>query len=262
MKYNFTLGCDPEMFLVDEDGSLVSSIGRIGGSKRNPRPLGIGDGYAVQEDNVAVEYNIPPAKSAEEFSANIDKAINAIYEEVRPHGLAFSHLSAASFPLKELAHPAAMEFGCDPDFNAWEDGSQNPRPRADDDTLRSCGGHVHIGYKFKSKKDVINFIKVVDLTAGVPSVLMDNGEKRKILYGKAGAFRYKPFGAEYRTLSNYWTFVPQYREWVWNTINRAMELVDNKIDIDSEKEAILSAINNNNKDVATSLINKYSLAMA
>lgn len=261
MIYNFTLGCDPEMFLIDGDGKLTSAIGRIGGSKRMPRPLGIGEGFAVQEDNVAVEYNIPPSDSAAAFDVNINKAIDAIYQEVKQQGLAFSHLSAASFPEDELIHPMAMEFGCDPDFDAWKDGAKNPRPKADDHTLRSCGGHVHVGYKFRSKQDVINFVKIYDLVAGVPSVLMDDGEKRKQLYGKAGAYRPKPFGLEYRTLSNYWTFDSKYRKWIWNTVNRTLDMLDNKFDAEIEREAILDAINGNNKGTAESLINKYNLEL-
>jgi hypothetical protein len=50
-------------------------------------------------------------------------------------------------------------------------------------------------------------IKFIDLFTAIPSVLLDPGESgkaRRELYGKAGAFRYTPYGLEYRTLSNYW----------------------------------------------------------
>ena len=43
------LGCDPEAFLINMEGQLKSSIGKIGGSKDWPRPLfDLGDGFAVQ----------------------------------------------------------------------------------------------------------------------------------------------------------------------------------------------------------------------
>ena len=50
-------------------------------------------------------------------------------------------------------------------------------------------------------------IPLIDLIAGIPSVLIDrsgNNKKRRKIYGKAGDFRYQPHGIEYRTLSNFW----------------------------------------------------------
>ena len=108
----------------------------------------------------------------------------------------------------ELEHPNAQTFGCDPDFNAWT-GRKNPRPKATDKNLRSCGGHVHIGYLEGKYKDLAprSIIKACDLYMGIPAVFMDNGTLRKQLYGKAGAYRQKGYGVEYRSLSNFWIFV-------------------------------------------------------
>ena len=184
------LGADPELFLVDAAGAFVSAIGKIGGSKTHPLPLPLGDGYAMQEDNVALEYNIPPASNQEEFVNNIQKATEFLSNHVRQFGIQFSHESATYFPEKELMHPAAMEFGCDPDFNAWT-REVNPRPQAPRPDLRSCGGHVHVGAVVA---DLYSAVKRMDLMLAVPSVLMDNGQLRKQLYGKAGAYRPKPYG--------------------------------------------------------------------
>ena len=70
------IGADPELFLVDAAGAFVSSIGLIGGSKDHPRPLPIGDGFAVQEDNVTLEYNIPASGSKDELVSNIQAAMS------------------------------------------------------------------------------------------------------------------------------------------------------------------------------------------
>lgn len=260
MSKTFSLGADPEMFLVDAANSLVSAIGRIGGSKEMPLPLvEIGDGFAVQEDNVAVEYNIPPSHSRIAFENNITMAMECLTTRVRDMGLKFINLSAAQFPKEQLSDPRAMVFGCDPDFNAWKDGRKNPRPRATDATLRTCGGHVHVGYRFESPEDVISFIKHMDLFT-IGSVLMDKGELRKELYGKAGAFRFKPYGCEYRSLSNFWIFDKKLTNWVWDCASMAMYAWQNKkIDIDAEAKMILSAINKNNKEAASILIDKHNL---
>lgn len=257
---NFTIGADPELFLVDPDGNYIAACGLIGGTKRDPQPLPIGNGFAVQEDNVAVEYNIPPSRSKQEFKYNIMLAMATLTDMVRTKGLAFANTSAIVFPDEQLMHPAAKEFGCDPDFNAWNKGKRNPRPKASDANLRSCGGHIHVGHKFKSPDDLINFIKHMDLCLSVPSTVMDNGELRKSLYGKAGAFRIKPYGAEYRSLSNYWTLSEDHVGWAWDATEMALDAwQNNRFDVDTLRPRILDAVNNNNKDTAWELIEEHNL---
>ena len=254
------LGCDPEIFLKDAAGGLVASCGLIGGTKEAPRPLPIGAGYAVQEDNVAIEFNTPPASSSDEFVNHINTAMTYLRNEIAGQGLVFGTESAALFPKHQLMHPAALVFGCDPDYNAWT-RQTNPRPKAEDETLRSAGGHIHIGdIGDLSPDDMVLIIKLMDLYAGVPSVLMDNGIKRKELYGKRGAFRPKPYGIEYRTLSNFWVFESRLVDWAWKATSLAVDAWHNKnINPDEEDGAILDAIDNNNQNAAKYLINKYNL---
>jgi hypothetical protein len=258
------LGADPELFLVDAAGALIASCGLIGGTKAEPLPLDIGDGFAVQEDNVALEYNIPASESKEQFTNNIGRAMSYLSDMVATKGLAFSKLSAALFPEDQLYHPLAQEFGCDPDFNAWKKGATNPRPKADDHTLRTCGGHVHYGMipNDLSKKDVLQFIKHVDLFLGVPSVLLDNGELRKQLYGKAGAFRFKRYGCEYRSLSNFWVLDPKLTAWVWDASAMAADVwQNNTINIDDLGDDIQNVINNNDKQGARNLVDTFGMVM-
>lgn len=255
---NFAIGADPEVFVGDAQGHAKSIIGKIGGTKHMPLPLPIGDGFAVQEDNVALEFNIPVSRSKAEFVSNIVKATGYLEQTmIDRHGLHFLKDSAISFPEEEMYDPAAFEFGCEPDFNAWT-GQVNPKPKADDPLLRSCGGHVHIGC---TEFDPTQVIKGCDLFLGVPSVLMDTGERRKQLYGKAGAFRLKHYGPEYRTLSNFWIFKPETTSWVYDNVSRVLEAVSKKFDFDAEQQRILEAIDGNNKDVALQLVNKYNLQL-
>jgi hypothetical protein len=258
VKNLFSLGCDPELFLADHTGRLKASCGLIGGTKTHPQPLTeLGDGFAIQEDNVAVEFNIPPSTSKREFVSNVSRAMKFIGDGVNSGlNLTIVPLSAASFPEEELTSPAAKEFGCDPDFNAWT-GEKNPRPKAVDQTLRSCGGHVHVGYDKRVSPSYL--IRCMDLFLGVPSVLMDKGELRKQLYGKAGAFRDKSYGVEYRTLSNFWVFNPKLEEWVWDSTEKAYAAADSQFPVGEYKERILDAINNNNKDAAARLVDELKM---
>lgn len=254
---SFTCGADPEIFVATEDGPK-SVIGKVGGTKEQPLPLPIGNGFAVQEDNVAMEFCIPPATSKAEFLQYIKQATGYLEEHVCfPYNWSFDKRSAISFPEQELNDPRAFVFGCEPDFNAWT-GGINPRPRASDKYLRSAGGHVHVGCSHLGVQPAA-VVKALDLFLGVPSILMDQGKLRRKLYGKAGAHRIKPYGVEYRTLSNFWIFEEKYTNWVYDGVERALEAVLIGMDVDCEADSILSAINKNNVKAAEMLVAKYNL---
>ena len=85
-KLKITLGCDPELFVKSlETGEIVSAEGKIGGTKREPRAIS-DSGHSVQEDNVMVEFNIPPSKSSQEFVDNINHVVNYL------EGLSLIHI--------------------------------------------------------------------------------------------------------------------------------------------------------------------------
>lgn len=251
---NYRLGSDPEAFLIDTAGKFKAVCGMLNGhDKWNPLQVkGMPEGFTFQEDNVAIEFGIPPASSSEEFKHHI-KAVQAKFLQQYKH-LKFSNLSCVVFPDEEMKHPAAHIFGCEPDFNAWT-GKMNSKPQPPSPNMRSAGGHVHI----ETKLDVKKVIQACDLFTGVPSVLMDNGEMRKQLYGKAGCYRPKPYGGEYRTLSNFWIFEDKYIDWVWRNTGRALDFVDSKQKLTGFKTGIIRCINENDKKLAESLVKQFDL---
>lgn len=167
----------------------------------------------------------------------------------------FSEDSALVFDEIQLMHPKAMEFGCEPDYNAWTK-QINPRPRAADAALRSAGGHVHVG----TKEDPIEVIRAMDLFVGCPSILKDKGTLRRQLYGKAGAFRQKRYGCEYRTLSNFWIFKDELIKWVYDQTAKAIDFVESGETIDPKHgEIIQECINNSNEKAYELLRATYGL---
>lgn len=260
MSLEITVGADPEFFLKTSDGIVTSAIGRVGGSKLFPKSLGR-DGFAVQEDNVALEFNIPPARTAEDFLSSINWAISEIRDSVLRQGLSPSFVASALFDTRELESEAARVFGCDPDFNAWTD-KKNPRPASSEATLRSCGGHIHVGVigtPSTMKRSTI--IKAMDLYLGVPSVLMDLDQRRRELYGKAGAYRPTSYGVEYRVLSNFWLTSNDRIKWAFEQTKRAVEAAVCSVPEYWERlrSDIMTAINAPNYDLANSLCEKYNL---
>lgn len=244
------LGCDPETFLVDKNGKPISAIGYIKADKWNPMQIpDMPKGFTLQEDNVSLEYGIPPAASAQEFIGSINAVMQKSLDYLPE--LSFSKLSCIIFPEDQMEHPLAHIFGCEPDFDAWAD-KENRKPEPPHPFMRSAGGHIHV----ETEKDGKSVVRLMDLFLGVPSVLMDTGEDRKKLYGKAGAHRIKPYGVEYRTLSNFWIFSDRLIQWAWDNTQRAVE---SELDVSVYADRILQAINGNDKVVAKQLVEEFNL---
>lgn len=247
------LGADPEVFLRDQSDNLVSALGRVGGCKFEPKQLEhFPKGYTVQEDNVAIEFGIPPAKTCAGFVNSIHRVMRGGLSIVEPQGLSFTHLSAAVFPKKELKHPLAHQFGCEPDFDVWA-MKENDKPKPPVPEFRCAGGHVHM----ETKEDPVQMGRACDLFMAIPSLIMDKagGDRRKF-YGKPGAIRFKPYGLEYRVLSNFWVFKKKYIEWVWNTAHRAEEFVKTGNEIPA---AVPDIILSNNQQLAHYMVKEYDL---
>lgn len=202
------IGSDPELFVVDSDGNPSSAIGMVGGDKKNPVAC---DGGALQEDNVLLEFNTDPTADAEQFV----KTIRTVMSEARKVAKEYNHdiqVKASNEYTQDflMSQPSgAMEFGCTPDFNAL-DGSQNGSPNPFT-TLRTAGGHVHIGWESSThcespdvSSEQLEVMQMADYLLGAWSVLHDSDGTRRELYGRAGAFRAKSYGAEYRVMSNFW----------------------------------------------------------
>jgi len=248
-KVTMRLGSDPEVFLQDNAGNPVSSIGYINADKWHPMQIpDMPAGFTLQEDNVSLEYGIPPASNADEFVDHIQRVMTKSLEYLP--NLSFSKLSCIIFPESQMTHPAAHIFGCEPDFNAWTK-EMNRRPIPPHPYMRSAGGHVHV----ETDVDPLIGVTAMDLFLSVPAVLMDEGEQRKQMYGAPGAYRPKPYGFEYRTLSNFWIFKEPLIRWVWRNTERALQAGDVRGDADR----ILHAINRNDKDLAMQLVNEYGL---
>ena len=253
--YNITLGSDPEIF-IEKDGKVVSAIGMIPGTKDEPYPIS-NDGHYIQTDNIAFEYNIPPCATEDEFVYHITFVKDYLRGIAESNGCTLSTKASELVDPKELKHPQALVFGCEPDFNPY-DICVNERPSAKDSNLRSVGGHIHIGYPEPSQEKSEKIVKAFDMFVALPAMFIDTDERRRELYGKAGAFRFKePWGVEARVLSNFWIHDESLIRWVYQQTIKAVTLVLNgeydKTYAQHEK-TVQSIINTNNKEEATKFI--------
>lgn len=223
----FKFGCDPELFVVDENGVGVSAAGLIPGTKEEPHKV---EGGAVQVDGMAAEFNIDPVESFKDFDKNITIVLEQL-TAMLPTGLTLVAKPAIVFPenVFNAAPEIAKELGCSPDFNAWT-GEMNPLPQfLDNPYLRTASGHIHIGWTddvpISDPQHVMNcrdLVKQFDWYLGAWSLKWDADPVRRLLYGRAGACRYKTYGVEYRVLSNFWVTNKARRLDVWNRMQLAI----------------------------------------
>jgi len=260
---NVTIGADIEVFLKNKiNGDVVSAEGIIKGSKDFPFKFVEGNKFfATSLDNIMAEFCIPPAKTGKAFREGIDVALNYI-QQIIPQDLSVWAFPSAKVDGKYLQTENAQLFGCEPDFNAWNQGSINPRPDADGN-LRSCGGHIHVGYEEPDMEANLNLIKAMDIFIGLPSVLQEPDNERKTLYGKAGAFRWKSYGVEYRSVSNYYINSVELTHWVFNNTHSAIGFVNDQNKISkTEADGIQLAINQCDKKLAEELCKYFGVKLA
>lgn len=219
----FTVGCDPELFLVKKDGSPLSAHGAVAGTKSSPLKV---DGGAVQVDGMALEFNTDPVGLEGQFNT-FNQNINTVLKKLKESVKQVDGFKTAKFnivPVQDFGEEImaatpdeAKELGCDPDFCAY---TKEPNPRPDGEvTFRTASGHIHVGWGADIPVDhpdhieiCANFVKMMDAHVGLFMTIIDTDPRRRTLYGKAGAFRPKPYGVEYRTPSNQWlTSVPRRR---------------------------------------------------
>lgn len=251
---NVTFGSDAEVFLKTLTQEFFPVCDLVGGTKERPRSLG--DGYFIQEDNVALEFNIPVCKDSKSFQQAFSVAFVKIAKEI-PKSLIMSTETAANFsPVYISQIPQAQVFGCDPDYNVWE-LSENPKPFCDMPYLRTAAAHVHIGWEDPTDEDRIALVKFSDIFVSTLSWMYPDRLRRK-LYGKAGAFRPKDYGIEHRVLSNEWIFDPKEINRIFNGYLQAIEAVNLNLQIEPTDEALIQkAINSYDSDTCSLLWNKY-----
>ena len=244
-----TIGADPEVFLCNNKGLVMPACGLIGGTKESPVPV---EGGALQEDNVMAEFNVNPSSQAESFVNNINLVYSEIVRKAEQVGLEVSPLASARFPMFILAeHPQAMEFGCEPDYNAYT-LSENDTPSVHS-TLRTCAGHIHLGYEEEGDPDYTTLVSYLDWYVGCWTVLHDPDKDRRERYGKAGAFRPKSYGLEYRVPSNFWLQSDKLKRAMFYRVQHAYAMAQAGTKVPNV-DSVITAINTHDTEACIALL--------
>lgn len=203
------IGMDPELFLRDDKGNIVPSDQLV-----PEKGMHVWGGYGkleVVRDGVQVELHPRPHMCRANLGNELTGIIRGLIGKAAAKGLKVDFTQTIEIPKKQfdkLPMPS-KQLGCMPSLNVYD---KNPTIKVNPNTYRkrSAGGHIHIGIDkryVKTPEEAPNFVKLLDLFLGIPSVLIDrdpNAAIRRRNYGRAGEYRLPKHGIEYRTLSNYW----------------------------------------------------------
>lgn len=256
-KY-FTLGTDPEVFVVDDKSQLLPAFMWLPPKKQAQAV----SAYEPFWDGFQAEFSTPAQScinclvDAVHFSLErIDKAAKAVNPKAR---LTISNTFRIKQAVLDETEPEYVALGCMPSLNAYGKRGKcldNGRELQD----RSAGGHLHFGGFAEKEAPAYNqFVKPLDQILGVWAVgvaaSFDNPIRRQY-YGLAGEHRTPvygyshpvipgrshggydsydhskkiptDFGIEYRTLSNFWLAHPVIMQATWEVARQTMRLALN-----------------------------------
>lgn len=236
----FKIGCDPEVFFTKRK-EFRSAAGVIPGDKHSPHKVSNG---AIQVDGLAAEFNTDPCVlyvpniiykkfDFSEFNERVLGVLSNIHQRANEAGYNISQASFAEFDREyyDSLPEDTKELGCDPDFNAYT-GEMNEIDRNPElETCRGAAGHIHIGWGNDIPVDhpdhltiCRDAVRALDRWVGLSLIAYgDTDIRRRRCYGKAGAFRPKSYGVEYRSPSNWWIWNQKRRKIVFNYAQKCMK---------------------------------------
>lgn len=239
------IGADPELCIFDgRTGQPVPAWEVTSGLKRGDKEglvMPQVPGLNMHADGVALEFNFDPVVPTN-FQSAVSFSTAAIAEHVQKKNKNYrlSYQGAITgYNAKALAHPLANEMGCDEDFSAYADNPRTARNvsgwKAEIEKIATgvkfFGGHIHVGYD-KSKCPPWAAARLMDLFITMPLVGHDPlGGIRGKFYGAPGSYRPKPYGVEYRSLSNFWVRHRDITRMIASRIEKLFTAIEDDTDV-------------------------------
>lgn len=106
-------------------------------------------------------------------------------------------------------------------------------------------------------------MKLFDVFVTIPSLFIDEDDRRREFYGKAGEMRLCDWGDsrgfEARTLSNFWVEDKEYVEYIFIQLEKMLNYFnDNGMErVNELSDDIVKAINDNNKELAGKICEEF-----
>ena len=277
-------GTDVELFVCNRKGKVIDSskffkglhmVENKGEMKHEVYDtFGETSGF-LKQDGVLLEIEVIPASCRQILSWRIARLVAAANKIARKRGYKLSLKTGHEFNKEEFDSlpEDSKKLGCMPSKNAYADGLEIPLGvNGEEYRIRTTGGHIHIGIydnpmKDNIKRNVNDFIKLLDLMLGNTMVLLDREEfskTRRKVYGRAGEYRTRTkndyYIVEYRTLSNFWFRSYPLMSFVTGTARVCADFIDKGIHKEIlklvDEKDVKKAINENDYDLALKNLNK------
>lgn len=224
------VGADPEFF-ISKNGEIVWPTPELfPGTKKEPHKV---PGGAVQIDGAAIEINIEPSETADQFNENIESVMNEVFK-ILPADYKAERVTSHKFKY-DMYNALPKEYkiiGCDPDYNVYTGKENRPYSENTLGTLRFVGGHIHIGWtENQNIKDYSHLdackdvVKQMDCFIKPLQIFISLTDQREEYYGISGNYRPKSYGVEYRTPSNWWIWNKKDRKLIFNQVQKGMKLL-------------------------------------
>jgi hypothetical protein len=247
------LGSDPELFVTDGTDVVPSFV-----------LLDNKDQGSVTMDGFQVELHPIPSTCRVSGGYWIGDSLSHLRDIAKRKGLQISFNTAHRISDKtwDSTDDSVKRFGCNPTNSAYSENVD--RGNGLRERFRAGGGHIHIDdASARGNRDEL--VQLLDIVVGNTLVLIDrdsNNAERRLKYGRAGEYRPKEYGLEYRVPSNFW--LRDYVLWslVAGLIRNALTI--RLIGLDKEfvgmfdMNKIRDAINNNDYTLALENFEKLS----
>jgi hypothetical protein len=260
-RYHNNIGCDPE-FLFLKDGKVIESSLAVPYVHISEPMYG-----KVIEDGFQGELN-PSAVTCRQSTVWL---ISHLLRDIRMAGFGYRFGAGYWIPESDFVNLTnkSKVFGCVPSQSIY--GSQAIGVDPMKYMFRPLGGHIHLELEKPMMRDLKKIVRLLDIFVGNTSVAFDQDplqvERRKN-YGRAGEFREKEYGVEYRTLSNFWLQDYVYLSMVFGLARQALSIYQAGLSDEFialfKDDSIERAINNNDKELSIEnfkklegLINKH-----
>lgn len=246
---SFTMGSDPEIFLMKDD--KVYPAFQFLPSKKDAHPGGShrynNGGYFMQHpfwDGFQAEFCVWPKECLMYFTLGMRKCLEELAIRAGEKGAKLTIRNVLRIPDATLlsAEQEHVALGCSPSENIYDDHGmtvENPRKLK----YRFTGGHLHFGKwhltqppdygKIVNALDSILGIWAVGVAANLDSPIRRKyyglaGEYRMPVYKKSTAFGEDALGVEYRVLSNFWLCHPAICQATWEVARACVKLAYTK----------------------------------
>lgn len=235
------VGSDPEGF--------VSRGGKVIGAEKVVPKMGLKSGRAMKPhvvlDGVQFEMHPPAHNSVYALGSELSIAMELIGRAAKKAKADLDWRGTVEVDQAELdsLSDECRALGCQPSQNIYGEFPIKADPQTY--RIRSAGGHMHFTTQgLKLHKDRPSVVAPIDILVGNLCVLIDRDPDvalRRENYGRAGEYRAdnekKPWGIEYRTLSNFWTRNYALMDLVFGMANFAISVVEQRFngnDIEGE----------------------------